>query len=72
MTVNFVIKQGLLHQRFIYSFLFYPFLVGWDLGEKLRGATRMLRIHEGGIGVKKVENYYYIMYYLQIRGCGLL
>ena len=32
-------------------------LAGWDLGEKLRGATRMLRIHEGRNGEKKVENH---------------
>ena len=38
-------------------FFFAPFLAGWDLGEKWRGATRLLRIHEGGNGVKKVENH---------------
>ncbi len=56
MTVNFVVKQGCsLHQLFFFFLSF--FLAGWDFREKGRGATRMLRTHEGGNGVKKVEKH---------------
>ena len=55
MNVKFTIKQGCSHHQHFISF--YLLLVGWDLAEKWRGATGILRIHEGENGGKKFENH---------------